>query len=106
AGRGRSPPRRQGRPSWSTRVTSGAGSPGERAMGNYRAVTAASPRTDPDVADELVATVRAFVERDVLPVASDLEHADAYPDALVARMREIGLFGATVPEEYGGLGLD
>ncbi len=75
-------------------------------MGNYRAVTAASPRTDPDVADELVATVRAFVERDVLPVASDLEHADAYPDALVARMREIGLFGATVPEEYGGLGLD
>ncbi len=62
--------------------------------------------TDPDVADELVATVRAFVERDVAPVASDFEHADAYPDALVETMREMGLFGCTIPEEYGGLGLD
>lgn len=62
--------------------------------------------TDPDVADQLVATVRAFVERDVTPVASDFEHADAYPDALVETMRKMGLFGCTIPEEYGGLGLD
>ena len=54
----------------------------------------------------MIATVRRFVERDVLPVASDLEHADEYPEALVATMRELGLFGVTIPEEYGGLGLD
>ena len=63
-------------------------------------------RTDPDVADEIVATVRRFVERDVLPVASDLEHADEYPEALARQMEELGLFGATIPEEHGGLGLD
>jgi alkylation response protein AidB-like acyl-CoA dehydrogenase len=55
---------------------------------------------------EVVATIRAFVERDVVPVASDLEHADEYPTELVETMRELGLFGVTIPEEYGGLGLD
>jgi alkylation response protein AidB-like acyl-CoA dehydrogenase len=64
------------------------------------------PRTDPAVADELVASVRTWVEKEVLPVASALEHADEYPAALVAGLREMGLFGATIPEEYGGLGLD
>jgi alkylation response protein AidB-like acyl-CoA dehydrogenase len=62
--------------------------------------------TDPALADELVATVRAFVQRDVLPVASQLERADAYPTDLVRGMAELGLFGAVVPERYGGLGLD
>jgi len=62
--------------------------------------------TDPEVRDELVATVRRFVEKDVLPVASELEHADEFPEALVATMRELGLFGVTIPEQYGGLGLD
>lgn len=62
--------------------------------------------TEPEVTDELVATVRAFVQRDVLPVASDLEHADEYPTDLVAAMREMGLFGTTIPVEHGGLGLD
>jgi alkylation response protein AidB-like acyl-CoA dehydrogenase len=55
---------------------------------------------------EIIATIRAFVERDVVPVASDLEHADEYPTELVATMKELGLFGVTIPEEYGGLGLD
>jgi alkylation response protein AidB-like acyl-CoA dehydrogenase len=54
---------------------------------------------------EIVAAVREFVDRDVVPVASDLEHADEYPRALVEAMREMGLFGTTIPEEYGGLGL-
>jgi alkylation response protein AidB-like acyl-CoA dehydrogenase len=62
--------------------------------------------TDPDVRDEVIATVRRFVTRDVIPVASDLEHADAYPDAIVDQMKQLGLFGVTIPEEYGGLGLD
>ncbi|HEV7887141.1 MAG TPA: acyl-CoA dehydrogenase family protein [Acidimicrobiales bacterium] len=64
------------------------------------------PTTDPALADELVDAVRAFVRREVLPVASDLEHADEYPAALVAAMADLGLFGSTIPEEYGGLGLD
>jgi len=62
--------------------------------------------TDPEVRDELVAAVRRFVEKDVIPVASDLEHADEYPEGLVATMRDFGLFGITIPEEHGGLGLD
>jgi butyryl-CoA dehydrogenase len=62
--------------------------------------------TDAALREELVATVRRFVERDVVPVASDLEHADEYPASIVATMRELGLFGVTIPEEYGGLGLD
>jgi butyryl-CoA dehydrogenase len=62
--------------------------------------------TDPEVREELVAAVRRFVEKDVVPVASDLEHADEFPDDLVATMRDFGLFGVTIPEQYGGLGLD
>jgi len=62
--------------------------------------------TDPAIREELVSTVRRFVERDVVPVASELEHADEYPEDIVATMRDLGLFGVTIPEEYGGLGLD
>jgi alkylation response protein AidB-like acyl-CoA dehydrogenase len=62
--------------------------------------------TDPGIRDELIATVRRFVERDVIPVASDLEHADEYPASIVETMKELGLFGVTIPEEYDGLGLD
>ncbi len=53
----------------------------------------------------LVDAVRRFVTTEVIPVAADLEHADRYPDALVARLRELGLFGALVPAAHGGLGL-
>jgi alkylation response protein AidB-like acyl-CoA dehydrogenase len=55
---------------------------------------------------EVIAAVRDFVEREVVPTASELEHADEFTHALVATMRELGLFGVTIPEEYGGLGLD
>jgi len=55
---------------------------------------------------QIVDTVRRFVEREVMPVASTYEHANEYPDPLVERMKELGLFGATIPVEYGGLGLD
>src|SRR5207248_3252975 len=47
--------------------------------------------TDDALADELVAAVRTFVAKEVLPVASDLEHADAYPDGLVEHMKAMGL---------------
>jgi alkylation response protein AidB-like acyl-CoA dehydrogenase len=53
----------------------------------------------------VVSAVREFVDSEVRPVAAALEHDDAYPHDLVARMRELGLFGALVPAAYGGLGL-
>ncbi len=62
--------------------------------------------TDPDVRREIVETVRRFVEREVVPVASDLEHEDRFPADIVDQMRRLGLFGVTIPEAYGGLGLD
>jgi alkylation response protein AidB-like acyl-CoA dehydrogenase len=62
--------------------------------------------TDPALADELIDTLRTWVRKEVLPVASDYEHADEFPEPLVAQMREMGLFGATIPVEYGGLDLD
>jgi alkylation response protein AidB-like acyl-CoA dehydrogenase len=57
-----------------------------------------------DVQKEIVATVRDFVDKEVIPVANDLEHADTYPAEIVEKMKEIGLFGLKIPEEYGGLG--
>src|SRR5262245_66284833 len=65
-----------------------------------------APATAPDVRAQVIETVRRFVDREVIPVASKYEHADEYPAPLVARMQELGLFGATIPQEYGGLGLD
>jgi alkylation response protein AidB-like acyl-CoA dehydrogenase len=56
--------------------------------------------------DQIVDTVRRFVEREVMPVASKYEHANEYPHDLVERMKELGLFGATIAPEWGGLGLD
>jgi alkylation response protein AidB-like acyl-CoA dehydrogenase len=54
----------------------------------------------------IVSTVRKFVENEVIPVASAMEHRDEYPHALVGQMKEMGLFGLNVPEEYGGVGVD
>lgn len=49
-----------------------------------------------------VAAVRDFVDRDVRPAARGLEHADAYPGDLIATMKDLGVYGLAVPEEYGG----
>jgi len=59
-----------------------------------------------DLRAPVLDTVRRFVDREVIPAASGLEHDDAYPHALVARLKELGLFGAIIPAEFGGLGLD
>lgn len=53
----------------------------------------------------ILGSVRRFVDTDVLPVVAKYEHADAYPYELVEKMKAIGLFGATIPEAYGGLEL-
>ncbi|WP_280364893.1 acyl-CoA dehydrogenase family protein [Nocardia wallacei] len=53
---------------------------------------------------EILSAVRTFVEKQIIPHAQDLERTDTYPQAIVDRMAEMGLFGLTIPEEYGGLG--
>ena len=53
---------------------------------------------------DLLALVREFVDEQVLPVATALEHADEYPTQIVKGMQEMGIFGLMIPEEYGGLG--
>ncbi|HZA39695.1 MAG TPA: acyl-CoA dehydrogenase family protein, partial [Actinomycetota bacterium] len=57
-----------------------------------------------DTQKAIVETVRDFVERDVVPIADEMEHRDEFPDAIVEQMKELGLFGLNVPEEYGGIG--
>lgn len=51
----------------------------------------------------LVDTVRAFIDRDVKPTVNEVEHANEYPEAWIAAMKEMGIFGLAVPEEYDGL---
>lgn len=53
---------------------------------------------------DVLATVRAFVDKEIIPNAQNLERSDTYPQDIVDRMREMGLFGLTIPTEYGGLG--
>src|SRR5215216_4598334 len=55
---------------------------------------------------DIVESIRQFVERKIIPVACQLEHRDEYPEEIVEGMKELGLFGAMVSPEYGGLGLD
>src|SRR5689334_17064535 len=62
--------------------------------------------TDAEVREQLIGTVRRFIAREVTPVATEMEHGDTYPEAIVEQMKGLGLFGITIPEAYGGLGLD
>ncbi len=55
--------------------------------------------------DQILDAISRWLERDVRPQVKELEHADRYPESMVATMKEFGLFGATIPREYGGLGL-
>jgi alkylation response protein AidB-like acyl-CoA dehydrogenase len=57
-----------------------------------------------EVQQDILATVRDFVEKEILPVAQELEQADEYPEAIVAGMAKLGLFGLTIDPEYGGIG--
>jgi alkylation response protein AidB-like acyl-CoA dehydrogenase len=57
-----------------------------------------------DEQSELLALVREFVDEQILPVANELEHADEYPANIVEGMKQMGIFGLMIPEEYGGLG--
>jgi alkylation response protein AidB-like acyl-CoA dehydrogenase len=59
-----------------------------------------------EVRNQIIALVRDFVRREVEPIAQEYDNEDIYPQQLIEPMREMGLFGITIPEEYGGLGLD
>ena len=58
------------------------------------------------VREAILTTVREFVDREVVPTASSFDHEDVYPSDLVERLGQMGFFGATIPESYGGMGLD
>lgn len=60
---------------------------------------------DADTFDMLRDTVRRFVDRTLIPAEDKVEEDNAVPDEIVQQMRELGLFGLSIPEEYGGLGL-
>mgnify|MGYP006081593505 FL=1 len=62
--------------------------------------------TEVGLADEMISTLRTWVDSEVIPHASEFELPDIYPTDMVLQMAEFGLFGATIPEEYGGLELD
>jgi alkylation response protein AidB-like acyl-CoA dehydrogenase len=53
---------------------------------------------------DILAAVREFVDSKIIPVANELDHSDTYPDGIVAGLRELGVFGLTIEERYGGLG--
>ena len=72
------------------------------------AISAINPETpahDDEAEGIILASIDRFLERDVAPYAQALEHDDVYPEDIVARMKELGLFGATIDTAYGGLGL-
>src|SRR3954451_14861576 len=49
--------------------------------------------------------VRQFVDEQVIPIAEEHDHEDSFTEAVVEQMKELGLFGVTIPEEYGGMGV-
>ena len=57
-----------------------------------------------DVQQEILTAVQDFVDNEIIPVAQELEHTDTYPTEIVEGMKEMGIFGLMIPEEYGGLG--
>ncbi|TWG95124.1 alkylation response protein AidB-like acyl-CoA dehydrogenase [Nocardioides sp. J9] len=57
-----------------------------------------------EVQSEILKAVRVFVDEQIIPVAQELEHSDTYPQEIIDGLKELGVFGLTIPEEFGGLG--
>jgi alkylation response protein AidB-like acyl-CoA dehydrogenase len=70
------------------------------------AVATTTTPTDPDDQKAITEMVRQFADEQILPQAEHFDHEDAFPEPIVEQMKELGLFGVTIPEEYGGMGLD
>ena len=61
--------------------------------------------TDSDDDRAMLESIGRWAEKELRPIARKFDHADEYPAAIVSQMQELGLFGATIRTEYGGLGL-
>jgi len=70
------------------------------------AVATATYQEKTDEQKAITEMVRQFVDNEIIPVAEEFDHEDKFPEAIVEHMKELGLFGVTIPEEYGGMGLD
>src|ERR1700710_1777468 len=57
-----------------------------------------------EIQTEILSAVKTFVDKEIIPYATDLEHKDEFPEAIVEGMKEMGLFGLMTSREYGGLG--
>ena len=70
------------------------------------AVDTASFSEQTDLQRDITEMVRQFADEKILPNAEHFDHEDEFPQDIVDQMKELGLFGVTIPEEYGGMGLD
>jgi alkylation response protein AidB-like acyl-CoA dehydrogenase len=70
------------------------------------AVATATYQEKTDEQREITEMVRSFVDNEIIPTAEEFDHQDMFPEAIVEQMKELGLFGVTIPEEHGGMGLD
>src|SRR6188472_2951289 len=70
------------------------------------AVATASYQEMTDEQRAITEMVRQFADNEIIPNAEEFDHEDKFPEAVVEQMKELGLFGVTIPEEYGGMGLD
>lgn len=61
---------------------------------------------DPEIRAQLVDTIRKFVDQRLIPAEAEVAETDAIPQDIIQEMRDLGLFGLSIPEEYGGLGLN
>src|SRR3954470_19523896 len=68
------------------------------------AVDTAAYRDMTDEQEAIIEMVRQFADEQIIPNAEKYDHEDSYPEPIVEQMKELGLFGVTIPEEYGGLG--
>ena len=73
-------------------------------LGSMAVATSPFEKTDEQKA--IIEMVRQFVDEQIIPKAEHYDGADEYPEPIVEQMKELGLFGVTIPEEYGGMGLD
>ena len=80
------------------------GSGGESILAGMAIATPFYEKTDEQKA--ILEMVRQFVDEQILPQAEHYDHEDEFPGPIVEQMKELGLFGTTIPEEYGGMGLD
>jgi alkylation response protein AidB-like acyl-CoA dehydrogenase len=70
------------------------------------AVETAAYSEQTDIQRDITEMVRQFVDEQIIPNAEHYDHEDSFPEPIVEQMKELGLFGVTIPEEYGGMGLD